>query len=368
MSRDEKRARELLPLLADGELLEHEEALVRRMMERNPSLKQEGEDYIVLKRLTSDMPRAAAPENIEGAVISRLSEKRGVLPSLTSFFTPPRRVPLEALGVAAACVLVIFAVIRLVPILPMKSTEESVVVESVEPANKGRVESPTLTVGEDDAPAVLDAVPHTSADTTPSRSAEKSLPLFTDNDLIAEEESIMVEPEDEIIAGVTPPLPAEGHMDSVDATVPGSSPPAMPDTAPAAMTAGDTVKRGASATILLVSTSRGTEQPIILTIYTKNPYETERTIMNKVMELGGDVTRMRYDVSGDTYLKDKKEASEYIEGNLPPMVYLPPESMEDLLTFIESRYPPIGPDLEELDMTEKEELLQLDFTAPDGEN
>ena len=39
--KDEKRVRELLPLLADGELSEHEEALVRRIMEHDPALKRD---------------------------------------------------------------------------------------------------------------------------------------------------------------------------------------------------------------------------------------------------------------------------------------------------------------------------------------
>lgn len=368
---DEKRVWELLPLLADGELSEHEEALVRRMMEHDPSLKREGERYTALKHLTSHMPRTAAPENLEEAVIGRLSEKGDFRSLLASFFIPPRRVPLEALGVAAACVLVLVAVVRFAPISPMKSMDESPVVELSESAPKGVADSPTLTAGEDDSPAALDALPHERIDTATIRTSPGvSAPITTDADadLFAEEEAILEEPEDGVIAGVTSPATEEAFMDSSDTTTPGSASPGMPTTAPAAMTAGDTVNRGASATILLMSTSRDSEQPIILTIYTKYPYETERTIMNKAMELGGDVKRMRTEGSRDTVLKEKKESSEVIEGDLPPMVYLPPESVDDLLTFIESQYPPIGPDLEELDMTEKRDLLQLDFTAPNGDN
>jgi len=366
---DEKRVRELLPLLADGELSEHDEALVRRMMAHDPSLKREGERYTALKRLASDMPRAAAPENLEEAVIGRLSEKGDFRSLLASLFIPPRRIPLEALGVAAACVLVLVAVVRFVPISPTKSMDESPVVELTESAPKGVSDSPTLTAGEDDSPAALDALPHERIDTATTRTSPgASAPFTADADLFAEEEAIMEEPEDGVIAGITPPAPEEAFMDSSDTTTLGSASPGMPTTAPAAMTAGDTVNRGASATILLMSTSRDLEQPIILTIYTKYPYETERTIMNKAMELGGDVKRMRTEGSKDEVLKEKMESSEVIEGDLPPMVYLPPESVDDLLTFIESQYPPIGPDLEELDMTEKRDLLQLDFTAPNGDN
>jgi len=365
----EKRARELLPLLADGELSEHDEAFVRQMMEHDPSLKREGDRYTALKRLTSDMPRAAAPENLEEIVTNRLLEKRGVRSFFASLFTSHRRVPLEALGVAAVAVLVLFAVIRLLPLSNMKPMDESPMVELTESIDKGGTESPTLMAGEDDAPMATGAIPHDSTGTAPDFSSPATpAPSPIDADLFAEEKAIMEEPEDEIIAGITPAVPEEEFMDTEDTAVIGTAPSGMLTVTPAAMTAGDTVNRGASATILLVSTSRETEQPIILTIYTKNPHETERTIMSKAMELGGDVKRTRTEGSRDTLLKEKKESSEFIEGNLPPMVYLPPESVEDLLMFIELNYPPIGPELEELDMTEKEELLQLDFTAPNGEN
>jgi len=369
--KDEKRVRELLPLLADGELSEHEEALVRRIMEHDPALKREGEQYTVLKRLTSDAPRTVAPENLEDVVTARLVKKRDARSFLTSFFTPPRRVPLEALGVAAACVLALFAVIRLVPISPMKSGDESPAFEMTESIDKGEggAGSPTLTAGEDDASMATDAIPHESIDTSPA-----PLPLEApespsyDVDLFEEEKTIVMEPEDGVIAGVPPRSTDEALVDFEDTTTRGSVSPGLTAATPAAMTAGDTVKRGMSATVLLVSTSRGTEQPIILTIYSTNPHETERTIMNKAMELGGDVERIRTEGSGDTVLKEKKESSEFVAGDLPPTVYLPPESVEDLLIFIESNYPPIGPELEELDVTEKRDLLQLDFTAPNGEN
>jgi hypothetical protein len=158
-------------------------------------------------------------------------------------------------------------------------------------------------------------------------------------------------------------------VDAEDTTHLGTATPTgMTAAAPAAMTAGDSGNRGMSATILLVSTSRESEQPIILTIYTKNPYETEMTIMNKAMELGGDVKRMKTEGYRDETLTEKKESSKYIKDDLPPMVYLPPESAKDLLSFIQANYPSVGPELEELDMTEKEDLLQLEFTAPSGEN
>jgi len=370
MSTDEKLVRELLPLLADGELTEHEEALVRRMMEQNPSLKQEGDQYLALKRLTTNIPRAAAPENLEDLVTDHLSKQRGIRSLLAPFFTPPRRMPLEALGVAAVAVLVLFAVVRLVPFSDMQPMDESPMVELAETEDKGGVDEPILAVGEESSPAVSDDIAGGSTD-TPSRVPDTPAPTPTiiDTDLFAEEERIMVEPEDEVIAGVTPTAPGEMSVDAEDATHLGAGAPSgMTATAPAAMTAGDTVNRGASATILLVSTSRESEQPIILTIYSKNPYETEMTIMNKAMELGGDVKRMKTEGYRDETLKEKKEASEYIEGDLPPMVYMPPESVEDLLSFIQANYPPVGPELEELDMTEKEDLLQLDFTAPNGEN
>lgn len=240
-------------------------------------------------------------------------------------------------------------------------------VESTESYDTGGRGTMTLSAGEDDTPAVPNTVPHTSVDTAPAGpSPEKALPPFTDADLLAEEEAIREEPEDEVIAGIMTPAAEERLTDSGDAATLGGAAPGMTATAPAAMTEGDAVNRGTSATILLVSTSSGTEHPIILTIYTTNPYETERAIMDKAMELGGDVKRMRYSESGEMLSRETEESSEFVEGNLPPTVYLPPEGVEDLLMFIESQYPPIGPELEELDMTDKRELLQLDFIAPDG--
>jgi len=371
MGAEEKRAWELLPLLADGELSEHEESLVRRMMADNPSLKREGDRYLALKRLTSAMPEVSAPDNLEQIVADRLESKGGVRDLFSSFFATPRRIPLEALGVAAACVLVLFAVVRLVPFSDMKPMDESPVVELAGTADKGEGEmessSPITTGG--DSVTISEGMPEDTTGSPHTRSMPGSTPPSPlDVDLFAEEGTIMEEPEDEVIAGVPPPGPGEALMDADDDTLLlGAAPSGMTATAPAAMTAGETVNRGASATILLVYTSRGSEQPIILTIYTKNPYEAEMTIMNKAKELGGDVERMRTEKPTEEMMKERRDSPELIEGDLPPMVYLPPENVEDLLLFIESNYPPIGPDLEELDMTEREKLLQLEFTAPNGD-
>jgi hypothetical protein len=287
----------------------------------------------------------------------------------SSFFATPRRIPLEALGVAAACVLVLFAVVRLVPFSDMKPMDESPVVELAETEDRDDEKSSLpITTGGDSVTAPKGA-PDDTTDAPTLRATPGAAPASPSYnvDLFAEEGNITVEPEDEVIAGGVSPGPEEALMDTGDTLLVGAAPPGPHAARPAAMTAGETVTRGSSATILLVYTSRGSEQPIILTIYTKNPYEAERTIMNKAMELGGNVERLKTEGITDGLEKERKDSPSLVEGDLPPTVYLPPENVEDLLLFIESNYPPIGPDVEELDMTEREKLLQLEFTAPAGD-
>jgi hypothetical protein len=84
-------------------------------------------------------------------------------------------------------------------------------------------------------------------------------------------------------------------------------------------------------------------------------------IMNKAIELGGDIKRY-VGASGTYYEKGDSASEEEAEGM--QTIYLTPEMIQELLDYIESNYRPTEPDIEELDFSEKEVLLNIDFSPP----
>src|SRR3982750_2520790 len=103
-------ARNRLSSYLDGTLSDAEAAEVSEAIEHDPTLKEE---YEALRRAVNFIKRAGpteAPADFHAKVLAAVSAEKAPGGKLVWLLRPPARVPVEAIGVAAAALLVVLFV------------------------------------------------------------------------------------------------------------------------------------------------------------------------------------------------------------------------------------------------------------------
>jgi hypothetical protein len=364
MAGEKKKARRLIGLVKDGELTEKERSLVEDRIALDPGLEEELKKYELLSDVLDKAKKIEIPASpdLEDAVLERIrsaDKEKGRSRFFEGVLTAPRKYTFEIVGAAAAAVLVLFALFRFMPGL---TTTKTIAVREELKAGETAPSAPVMP----DESAVEGIAPSPQPAET-EELVDGTAPL-----------KVHEEPEDVTLA------PAGGKTGG---TAPGTAPPAHKKktaygdevaAAPAAVesmskgTAGGFKKsdysadedRGMKTLIFRATDERG--QPINLVIYTDNPDRVRYDIENKAMELGReDKNEGRF---GESYLskeRAEKDKKVYVLRRGQNNIYIPRERVREFLTYIESNYPPTKSQIKELDIDERNSLLNIEFSIPE---
>jgi hypothetical protein len=351
MNRKLKKALQLLPLVGDGELTADEEKFVRDMVKQHPELTEELAKFDRIRELNLERKRVPAPPRLEEEIIRRISEekKRPLTDFFRKFETRPRRISLEVLGAVCAAVLVFLILFRF--LLTGVPTPE---IAGIPTEEKNKTIDTTGT--EDLLPATRDTdlIHEEPEDGILPRSLEKEIITpgeATEFEMMISDEGMSEERPAHFLA--TPVVPESGKGFSVaEARRAVRSPTGAAELRP---------------TTLILISSDAEVLPVSITILSEDPFMTELDIMNRAVELGGEVHPTTFDQEKSTLRKDDKMEVLEIEEDVLNAIYLPPEMVIELLTYIEKNYPPTEHQIEELDLEDKDVLLNIDLSLPHPE-
>ena len=369
MNRKLKRARELIPLLSDGKLTTEEKKLVDESIRSHPELKEEISKFDHLMEITGAVEDEPAPALIEERILKRVKsrdEESSKIKRLFEYITgSPRKLQFEVVGAVAVAVLVLFVFIRLFPktefspdvaFAPEETREEvtrgsapeSLVTEKP-PETTLETPSEDFTKGDYD---MAPAIPGMTSDETEGKVSpslaekKKGPPIMIEGDI-----GFLEDEKNEKALAVTRSFKGISKNDIEASGGEGS------EISMESVIEGEKLKK---TTLFLVGDDKRV-LPVSLTIYTSDPYKTEMEIINKAIELGGEI-RGYVDTSSTHYDKGDSITKEEMEG--AQTIYLTHEMIQELLDYIESNYRPTEPEIEELDFSEKEVLLNIDFSPP----
>jgi hypothetical protein len=364
-----ERAKKLIALLKDGELTEEERAAVEEGIKLNPELEGELKGYDRLEEILAgarSVELTASPlleERIAESLKSDGEEKKR-LRTLKEFLFASRKYTFEVVGAAAVGVLLLFALFRFMPgftatkniaangELKIGKTFHTAPAETDDSSIKGFASSPESTTTEEtDEDKALGPFPiHEEPE-------DVTLPLAKDR-VIAEAPG----------TAVTPDMEKRDSLDdrvAVRSAVKGRKSEDMPGGVKGRGTGGEGKVK--MRTLIFTATDES-GHPINLIIYTDNPDRVRYDIENKAMELSAEY-RDEKDEEGSYVLKEKKEKNItlYEIKRSSRNVHIPRERVRELLTYIESQYPPTKSQIKELDIDEKKSLLNIEFEMPNGE-
>jgi hypothetical protein len=362
MNRKLKRARGLIPLLSDGKLTNDEKKLVDEVIRSHPELKDEVSKFDRLMKITGGIEDEPVPALIEERILKRVKsrdEEGGISRRFFEYITgSPRKLQLEVFGAVAVAVLVLVVFIRLFPktefspdvAFAPEGTREEVIGSTAPGSLVTETPETTLEIPLEDYD-MAPSVPGTASEEPegkipPSLSEKKSQPMMIEGGIVFSEDE-----KNEKALSVKRSFNGVSKKDIETAGGEGPGISLEP------VMEGEKLKK---TTLVLVGDDKRV-LPVSLTIYTTDPYKTEMEIINKAIELGGeikgyvDTSTTHYD-KGDALTKEEMEDIQTI--------YLTHEMIQELLDYIESNYRPTEPDIEELDFSEKEVLLNIDFSPP----
>lgn len=352
-----KRAKRLIALLKDGELTKEERAIIEEEIKLDPEL--EGElakydrlDEILASARAFELKASPFLENRVAESLRSNAEEREWPRLFKEFVFASRKYTLEVVGATAVALLVIFAVFSFMPELP---AIKNIATNGELKIGKAAPSAPESVKTEEEADEDKALVPFPIHE----EPEDVTLPLAKER-AVAETPAIAAMPDVE---------KRNTYDDRVTArsTVEGLKSEDMLGGVKGRETGGDAVKVKMRTLIFTATDESG--HPINLIIHTDNPDRVRYDIENKAVELSAGY-RDEKDTEGNYILREKKDKdiTVYEIKRSSRNINIPRERVKELLTYIESQYPPTKSQIEELDIDEKKSLLNIEFTIPKEED
>ncbi len=384
-----KKTENLIGLYQDGELSAEEKAFIEEQIELNPNLKDELTKYKHLDEILTKARDIELPVSplLEERILERIKteeEEKWWIHFLKGLLFAPKKYSYEIIGTTAVTLLIIFAVFRFMPGMVV-STKDSSPVEKLEVSKV--------------LPSSPEKLYESSTDSFASSPSTLKSEEAADDDTTIVPFSIHEEPEAETLhlggdkftkktpkptltydlekkdsfgdkavarAHIEEGVTKEIDNDKADVKAKGKT--ISDDRKGKTLSGGD---NGGTGTLkkLLFTANDESGNPITLIIYTLNPVKARNDIQNKAIELGV-VYRDENKVDGNYLTKERTEKNTFAYGvkRTSKNITIPRGRVRELLTYIESQYPPTKHQIEELDIDEKKSLLNIEFTIPKEED
>lgn len=368
MTGEKKKAQRLIGLVKDGELTEKERSLVEERIELDPTLKDELKKYGLLGDLLDKARKVEIPASpdLEDAVLERIrsaGKEEGRRRFFEGILSAPRKYSFEIIGATAAAVLVLFALFYLMP--GLTGTKTIAVREELK-AGETAPSAPAKP-GEAGVEGLASAPESIIAEEEAEEKADEAAPLTVHE----EPEDITLAPGKGKTGGETPGTAApdlekeHGYSDrvAVAPTAVGSKSRELSGGLKKSDYLTDEDK-GMKTLIFKATDERG--HPINLIIYTDNPDKVRYDIENKAMELSVEYKDIGISKESGAVKKEKdKKAVIYEMKRSSKNIHIPQERVREFLTYIESNYPPTKSQIKELDIDERNSLLNIEFSIPE---
>ncbi len=354
MNKDLKRAKSLIGLIHDGSLTDEEYRFIQEAASRYPELKLDIYRHERLHDLLGMVEHAPAPSSLEEKVMSAIRSHGIVQRFMHRLLFPGRRIPIEALGAAAAVVLI--SVVALTYMPSLTTSHKGTGILSGFKAKKPPA-SPLTVTGppapglaaprekksvEDIALAPVDNREKSEKYLRPER-GEKGRFLASE----VEEKSLPMEPS-----------PSTG-MTAAGMVVTESASKVITPTKSALLMATKSEKPAPS-TIFIYSTTEAGTLPATLTVYEADPRIAHKEIIEKMLALGGTITTEEVVGGHDKGETDSSEGSAKDETGAQ-MIRIPPEKINEFLDWLGSRYPDHEKEVDSLRSTTNSIVLRIDI-------
>jgi hypothetical protein len=364
MDKDLKRAQSLVPLAYDGRLTDEEYRFIEEAARRYPELRLDLYRYERLGDLYGAVEDVRAPASIEENVISTLQHEGAFKRAIHGIFAPVRRLPIEAVGAAAAALVIFLAVMAYVPSLTHKGKPPTALFD-LEKAGP-----PTLSAR---VPALPSAGPigdenvMTGEDVAliAGGTAEKKENAIRSGETVGEKKEKTI-PSEETLGVSNPadtrlycvvPTPAGSMTACVVVTEKASK--ALLSRRSALPTAPKKEETPRSSILISTSTERDTA-PGVLSIRDPDPAGARKEIVEKALTLGGTI-RSDEMFWRDEKAKGAKDDSSTTDDVGPEAIDLPPEKIDELFDYVTSRFPEAAGEVERLRSEGDETLLLIDI-------
>jgi putative zinc finger protein len=388
-----KKVEKLIGLYQDGELSAEEKAFIEEQIELKPNLKDELTKYEHLDEILTKARKIELPVStlLEERILERIKteeEGEGWIHFLKGILFAPKKYSYEIIGTTAVTLLIIFAVFRFMPGMVVSSKDEAPVEEleisKVLPSSPEKLDesstdsfasSPSTLKSEEAADEDTTIVPFSIHEEPEAETLHlggdkfiKKTPKPTPTYDLEKKDSF----DDKVVArahtgeGVAEEIDNGKANEKADVRAKGKT--IFDDHKGKTLSGGED---GGTGTLkkLLFTANDESGNPITLIIYTLNPDKARSDIQNKAIELGV-VYRDENKVDGNDLTKERTEKDTLAYGvkRTSKNISIPRGRVRELLTYIESQYPPTKHQIEELDIDEKKSLLNIEFTIPKEED